>query len=515
MSITEVSLADRLQEAMAAAELTPSDLARRSRVPRNALYRWLKGEKAPSRDQLDVLAAALQVDLAWLVGGNGRIDETARRGGREDCRSPAIWGDFRRAPQDGGRDFGNSNVWSFGDGLDSLVREILQNSRDAAATADRKVEVIFRVIRLSGADKQAYLAALEWDALEGHLEASASGGQKLGALLLEGLDRMSDRDLLLLVVEDWGTVGLTGPERGTGHFTALCRNNLDSNKDGTAGGAFGLGKAVLWRASRLATVLVNSHLSPTEDGRSRSRIIGRCELAWHRAGDLEYAGPGWFGRRESVSGGAVSIWDDDVLGRRLYLDRQESGTSICVVGFHDAASDGDRSPELLAQALVRAAAEHFFPAIVAEKLAVRAEVFDGRRPYDDRVPSFTADANPDEFTPAYVRMLRAFRAGTTVEHLGDAGAVASRAVTLCLPARTADPRHGEQSHEAVLLVAADEGSPGGDGHLERVNRLVMFRGAGMVVQDQSLQGVLHGGPSGACAAPVRQGCGAPRRRFAA
>ena len=74
--------------------------------------------------------------------------------------------------------------------------------------------------------------------LRPHLDASAENKQKLGTLLLDGLARVDkDDQLLLLLIEDNGTSGLTGPETGNGHFTALCRNNLDSNKEGAAAGA--------------------------------------------------------------------------------------------------------------------------------------------------------------------------------------------------------------------------------------------------------------------------------------
>ena len=400
---------------------------------------------------------------------------------------------FRAAPPDGGRDFGNSNVWSFGPGPDVLVREVLQNAMDAAAAPDGRVDVTFRLIRLAGADKRAFLAALQFDTLRGHLEAAAAGGQKLGQLLRDGLRRTDGDDLLLLVVDDRGTVGLTGPERGEGHFTALIRNNLDSRKDGTAGGAYGLGKAVVWQASRLSTVLFYSHLSRPEEGRSHGRLFGRCELSWHEDDKIAYAGPGWFGRPAPDGGGAESIWGDDELAAALFLDREGAGTSACVVGFHDPAADRDRTAEDMARDLVRAAAQEFFPAIFAGRLAVRVEVFDCRLDYDGRRPSWAQDVEPADFVPDYVRMLRAYRDGATVGHLGDDGAVAGRDVHLAVPARTADGEHGEHDHRAVLLVAAaGEGAGDGEGPAERAHHLIAFRRPGMVVHRQSLRGACPG-----------------------
>jgi RNA polymerase primary sigma factor len=491
MRINQESLPATLEQALRAAGLDRSELARSLGVRQNVVARWLNGTATPREHRLDALAAALGVSGGWLADGTGPMRAAPPAEGAEST-TQAAW-DFRPAPRDGGRDFGNANVWSFDPGLDVLVREVLQNAQDAAATADGQVGVVFRLIRLTGVDKRAYLRALGWDVLRGHLQSSAAGGQKLGTLLRDGLDRLDDEDLLLLVIEDRGTVGLTGPERGQGHFTALCRNNLDSRKDGTTGGAFGLGKAVLWRAPRLATVLFGSHLSAPVDGRWRYRLFGRCELAWHEHEAAEYAGPGWFGRRAPGGGGAESVWEDEDLAGALYLDREGSGTSVCVVGFHDPASDHDRPPDELARDLARAAARHFFPAMVAGRLAVRVEVHDGRRPYDERRPSFAQDVDPDEHAPSYARMLRAYRDGATVVQLGDDGEVASRTVSLTVPARTADPRHGEQEHPAILLVAgAGEDDHDADGLAEQANHLVLLRGPGMVVQLRSLQGTCLG-----------------------
>jgi RNA polymerase primary sigma factor len=486
MVVTRNSPTAHQNHALAAARRQRPRSANSAGVPAAKVGGSLEDRRTPADELRDAEHIACSVSPERSARGTTTM--TAIGSPTEGAGPPAtaVW-DFRPAPRDGGRDFGNSNAWSFNPGLDVLVREVLQNSLDAAAAPDSRVEVNFRLIRLAGADKRAYLQALEWDALREHIEAAAAGGQKLGALLRDGLGRVDDDDLLLLVIDDRGTVGLTGPERGRGHFTALCRNNLDSSKDATAGGAFGLGKAVLWRASRLASVLFGSHLSEPAEGRSRGRLFGRCELAWHEHGKAEYAGPGWF--RRPAADGAESIWEDDDLASALYLDRDAAGTSVCVVGFHDAAADRDLPPEELAAELVRAAARDFFPAMVAGRLAVRVEVYDGRREYRARRPSWAQDVSPDEQLPTYTRMLRAFRDGETVEQLGDDRRVAARAVALDVPERTAEGGHAEQAHQAVLLVAAADD---GDGRPEAANHLVAFRGPGMVVQRQSLQGVCLG-----------------------
>jgi RNA polymerase primary sigma factor len=277
MADTSNNIADRLKKALEKASITQSKLATLVGTTQSAVSQWLSGKKDPSPENLNDLAKHLQILPRWLAEGIPPMKAHDPNAERDEYRRLAGWG-FRKAPDDGGRDYGNANVWSLDPGLDVFVREVLQNVKDAAASVDRKVEMVFRIISLTGRDFSDFRESLKWDDLRKHLNASAENKQKLGTLLRDGLKRVDEEDqLLLLLIDDSGTSGLTGPERESGHFTALCRNNLDSNKEGAiagAGGAFGLGKAVLWRASRLSTVLFCSHLAKPEDGQTQNRILG-------------------------------------------------------------------------------------------------------------------------------------------------------------------------------------------------------------------------------------------------
>ena len=123
--------------------------------------------------------------------------------------------------------------------------------------------------------------AIRWDELYRTCEASADESQKFGRELKQGLDTLtSSSELVVLSIQELNAKGLLGAERGTNsNFAALCRNNLDSNKSSTAGGAFGLGKAVLWRCSALSTVLFHSDLVEPLDGDPRSRSTAGFSVA--------------------------------------------------------------------------------------------------------------------------------------------------------------------------------------------------------------------------------------------
>lgn len=246
---------------------------------------------------------------------------------------------------------------------------------------------------------------------------------------------------------------------------------------------------MLWRASRLSTVLFHSHLSAPTDGKDRHRVFGRCELAWHETGGGSFAGPGWFGALNEVDGdtAAESVWENAALADALYLEQEGTGTTACVVGFHDASDDADKPPAEFAREVVRHAAVNFFPAMAAGKLAVTAEVYDSGKHFRDGKASSTQTANPADHLPAQVRMLERFRTGDVKEQFEEeAGEVVAVEVSLTVPKRNAEPKHSEQAHQAVLLLTpADENEP--DGAERWRFQLALFRGPGMVVTRLPLQ----------------------------
>ncbi len=171
---------------------------------------------------------------------------------------------WRSEPDDGGRDYGNPNVFATPADLPTLSREIGQNSVDYPARPNAPVHMRYTVIELTeGSEAYArFMDAVRFRDLSDHIQAAAATPSKLGSRLRSGLERLrEERRLVLLRIDDFGTTGLFGDERPRSPeeknpFAALCRNNLDSAKlTTTAGGSFGLGKAVLWRCSDLSTVL--------------------------------------------------------------------------------------------------------------------------------------------------------------------------------------------------------------------------------------------------------------------
>lgn len=400
---------------------------------------------------------------------------------------------FRLSPPDEGRDYGNANVWSLPWDIDTLVREAGQNSLDVVLDPAVGVEMEFRLIRLSGADLEDFKRALMWNGsrkmpgLYAHLQESAKITQKLGKILRDGLELLRETDeLVLLRVDDHHTRGLVGHEFGVGNFAALCRNNLDSSKlSETAGGAYGLGKAVFSRASHFATVIFNSNLNDPVDVRGsplkEGRLIGRTDLLWHKVGKLAFAGPGWFGVRDVVQSNvrAVSVWNNRLLAHDLYLERNEDdlGTSILVVGFHDPNSDSRKSVQELSAEIAQAAARNFWPALVSGRLSVQVTTYEALERQTD------VAVHAEDYHRPFVEMLRKFNAGELSEKLTNDGDVVERRITLELPRRKSPPKHAEIEHEAILLVRRDaEDEPDG-----MTGQVVFYRGRDMIIKSLPLK----------------------------
>ena len=148
MAHTQDAICSRLNAALQAADITQSKLAQLVGASQPAVSQWLAGKKAPSGENW-MPWPSTRVNRDWLTTGAGRMKSADPEADRVEYQTHGIG--TPSCPQDGGRDFGNTNVWSFDPGLDVLVREVLQNARDAALTHERKVDVVFRIIRLASA----------------------------------------------------------------------------------------------------------------------------------------------------------------------------------------------------------------------------------------------------------------------------------------------------------------------------------------------------------------------------
>ncbi len=440
---------------------------------------------------------------SFLIDGGRENEGSTLLGGR--AMRPGEW-QWRPPPADRGRDFGNANAFATPPTLDTLVRETGQNSLDAALK-EGPVTIRYKLIELekSSAEYAAFSEALQLRALLAHARAAAQHKQKIGTRLRRGLEEVDGADsMTLLRIDDYGTTGLYGGETPTveedNPYYALIRDNLNTSKrSSTAGGSFGLGKAVNWTCSSLLTVMVASEVHPNHmnaEMRGRFRISGKAELPWHSTHGDEFAGPGWFSNPGTEF---ESMWADRSTLIPMQLDRsvlpghleqaQRFGTSLLVVGFRNPSNQGDSVRAL--EEIQRAAANNFWPAMLRGGLRVIIE--------HERNGELVAtqDVDPRAHVPSFCQAYENYRSGELVDSEPQEGDVVKLDVSLDLT-QTLDGQQEVRpipasvtadTHLVVRIATRTKDLPDSD----LLDHIALIRGRHMVVRYLPQRNLLVGG----------------------
>lgn len=501
---------ERLNAAFAVSPLNQTALAERIGKSPGAVSNYLAGDRSPDKQINEAIADALDVPAAWLADGRGPTPRAVRK--RELSRLASVGWAARRVPRDGGRSGGNPALFAITPTLQKLIREVLQNSGDVPLGGG-PVIVDIRLLGLTGEARTAFLDALRWSTLLKHVKASvqAAENQQVATALTEGLAIDDGGELLVLLVSDYNTTGLTGPETNEGKFANLTRDELFSDKDesSTAGGSYGVGKFVAVAGSAINTVVYLSDLSESEPGtgNTRGRLLARSELVWHPDphGGKDCAGPMWLGVTEGEGDHpehAVSHWADDkdllVSGLRMARRPHSTGTTLAVVGLRDLNADQSRTPSEMLADMRDEVGRSFFPAIEAGALEVNVDYLqlDAAPAGPDPLPGAAAAVRPEQLplTAPLVRALRANREDTVVDELIDDDDVVRLAVPLEVPARR-DATHPAFVHEAVLLIrrAAPEDLDTPEMR-ETLGRVLLTRGRRMVIKSLDARRSVVGAP---------------------
>lgn len=390
---------------------------------------------------------------------------------------------------------GSAAEYGFQGRIDTLVRETIQNSMDAALDESKPVDVRYRLIELTGEDVETFLGAIHWDELEEHLESvpsSSTGGQEVLKAVHEFQAARSHhlhespQSLRILVIEDRNTKGLKGGEyrekdESENPYRALAFDELISDKpDENAAGSFGLGKIMLWVFSRFKTVLFSSVPLEPPEHHEGLRTIGRTSLPAHWVGDQQFTGDGWFG--ESDEERAFSEWGSQAhkLARFLQCDREdgEFGTSIAIVGFREPNAGEERALEDLAYSIRESSVESFWPAMSMGMVSVSVQV----ERESETILDLEADpATLEGFSTAQA-LYDLYQDGglQEVDRLFEKGESGYKQVTLSVPERIYPPDKAHEPFEIkfpviVRLLKDSEVN-------ERVeDRIFRFRYQGMLV----------------------------------
>lgn len=395
--------------------------------------------------------------------------------------------EFQRRPLAGDNDAASkSRIIIEGDHtitpLEIFVREVLQNSLDARCQ-EQKVRVRFKLHSISNPGPRTnFLTALGWSKLRERVGA-ANRIRLAREEPAEFGDPQSLENSVLKVLEisEAGTIGLVGPEairteneerRLPGEppkaYIALTRDDARREKQGLgSGGTYGLGKAVLWSASQIQTVVFFSRLA-IPHGNTTHRAAAQARLGPHFLSTHPYRGLGYGGDTDDEWCRPICNDQAQSLATRMGVARREnetdSGTTILIPFWSEPPSDEDENLATHAK-ITRYAARYFWPAIVDGRLEVTAENEDGQ----------TQDA--DEHLTHYQPFISLYQRCQS----GQRGSsdVAPEKVAVTVPA--GPPPHRGRPTQTFAKVAMAFVARDGEVREDFSRKVACIRGQGMVV----------------------------------
>jgi len=218
------------------------------------------------------------------------------------------------------------------DNEDKFIREVLQNSCDAALSTEKDTYVVFRSVHLSESQERTWDEEL---GIENHLRPRI---QNAVPDFPEALSLKS-----VLFIEDYATSGLSYEfERfeSESRFYRFFFGSGDNEDQSDSGGSFGYGKAVYTDNSKIRTIVAYS--CSIENGASEKRIYGITRTKRYDYDEKMYSGYIYHGLVDG-SGAEQSQpicgEEADQLANELGFTirtENETGTSIAIVGL-----DGD------------------------------------------------------------------------------------------------------------------------------------------------------------------------------
>lgn len=250
---------------------------------------------------------------------------------------------------------GNSGVETFqGTPLKSLAREICQNSLDAALEG-KTVEVEFMPFALDIGEfpdaeslEKAFRASLNfW---------SVQSVKKATDFFDRAIKMMESGSIPFLRISDFNTIGLKGSK--SEYNTPWCnltKSSGASDKAGTSGGSFGIGKFAPYACSEFRTVFYS-----TLDIEDITAFQGISRITSFRTdGDDITVGVGYYGDDNNQP-----VYSQLKLDPHFRREKKQTGTDIFIAGFRFYSTDWKDS-------IITSVLDGFLYAVYTGKLIVR------------------------------------------------------------------------------------------------------------------------------------------------
>lgn len=237
---------------------------------------------------------------------------------------------------------------------ETIVRESIQNSLDAAVDDPSRIMVSFRWLdKSNGLDPEFFNQIFD-----GQLKHAKEAGLDI--------DSIDFQNPTALVIEDFGTKGLTGniSVKDDDNFTDFWRRHGKSHKTGKSRGRWGLGKLVYSTTSQLGAFFGATY----RKGDSSIHVMGQTVLNLRTVEGKEYPPHGFFADLEGedvISEIPVPLKDTkivDAFVNQFSLDRKDKTGLSVVIPFPN--------PDFSIDAMIGVAIENYFYPIITKQLVL-------------------------------------------------------------------------------------------------------------------------------------------------
>lgn len=299
----------------------------------------------------------------------------------------------------------DSGVSQFrGTPLKSLAREICQNSLDAAV--EDKIKVEFNVFsvrsdKLPGRDvlKNTFERCLDFWKVQ--------SGTDTKDFFTVAIKEIEQEQCVFLRISDFNTRGLTGSKENINtNWTNLTKSSGVSDKRGTAGGSFGIGKFAPFACSLFSTIFYSTY---DEEGIEASQGVARL-VTFTREDGENTQGIGYYGEEKNTP-----LYEQLKLDPGYERKLGQYGTDIYIAGYKFTG-------ETWKTDIIISILDGFLGAIWNEKLeVVVGDVVINKERLDDLIEEYSGALTG--YTDKYYEVLSSDKTAWKVEDLLGLGEV--------------------------------------------------------------------------------------------
>lgn len=228
--------------------------------------------------------------------------------------------------------YNDSGIFTFkGKPIESLGREITQNSRDEVLDKSKPVRIEFEYFQLDSSQIPNV------DELKDNFEIckETTSDNRAKTFFEAATEILRKSSIPVLKISDFNTNGIKGPcEHGTPYFAFMKATGESVKSSVDSGGSFGIGKNAPYAVSDLRTVFVSTAFRD-ENGLVQEYIQAKSILMSHEKDGEVRRGQGYWGIKEQCMPVNDSKIIPDWLKRPISSDTNEPelGTSLYVLGF--------------------------------------------------------------------------------------------------------------------------------------------------------------------------------------